>query len=430
MYIKSLELNNYRCFEHLSVNFAPDYTVLVGVNGSGKSTILDGIATALGSYVAGFDGILSNGISQDDAHLKVYELGSRVDAEAQYPVNVAAVCSVDGSEIQWRRSLHGEKGRTHIVEAKAIMDYGSALQQRIRQGDKSVVLPLIAYYGTGRLYVQKKQKKHSDSSSAFTRTTGYIDCLDSASNEKQMLRWFEQMTMIELQEGIQMPELSAVKNAMAKCFSGNDASRNAKFEYKVKTREIEVEYMNGSTKEKLPMRMLSDGVRITISMVADIAYRMALLNPQLLDRVLEETPGIVLIDEIDMHLHPEWQRRIMGDLKSVFPKVQFIVTTHAPSVLVNVKSNNVLLLDSGNVYAPNNTTYGRNVDAILREMMGVDVRPSDVVAMLREFYESLSVEDYPKAKELLENLEQILGTNDSDYIEAKVSYDIEQVPEE
>lgn len=160
MYVKSLSLKNYRCHEKLSVNFNKEYTVLVGVNGAGKSTILDAVSTALGSYIAGFDGIASNGISREDAHRKMYEMGSRVDAEEQYPVEIAAMCEFEGrADIEWSRSLHSHEGRTHISQAKTIMEYGSQLQQKVREGDKETILPLIAYYGTGRLYMQKKQKK-------------------------------------------------------------------------------------------------------------------------------------------------------------------------------------------------------------------------------------------------------------------------------
>lgn len=154
----------------------------------------DGIATALGSYLAGFDGIKSNSIYQDDAHRKMYELGSRVDAEAQYPVEIRAVGIVDEEEVPWARSLHAKDGRTHIRDAKPIMDYGTHLQNRVRAGDQSTILPLIAYYGTGRLYMQKRQKRNANMDARFTRTTGYVDCLDSASNDKLMMRWFEQMT--------------------------------------------------------------------------------------------------------------------------------------------------------------------------------------------------------------------------------------------
>lgn len=428
MHIKSLTLKNYRCYEDMSIDFNPEYTVLVGVNGAGKSTILDGLATALGSYIAGFDGVVSNGISQDDAHRKMYELGSRIDAEAQYPVEIHASGMIDGKVVDWTRSLHSPEGRTHIREAKDIMDYGSFLQKKVRAGDQMTILPLIAYYGTGRLYMQKKQKKNASDETRFTRTTGYMDCLDSASNDKLMMRWLEQMTAIQIQEGEKLPELEAVKRAMGKCFAGAGHPQDiAQFEYKMKTHEVEILYQKNGKKEKLPMKMLSDGLRSTISMVADIAYRMAVLNPQLLDDVLEGTPGIVLIDEVDMHLHPEWQKRIMEDLHYIFPKVQFIVTTHSPSVLANVKKEHIRLLEDGHVYVPENTTYGRDISAILHEMMKVEVRPEKVMKLKDEFYHMLSQENYDRAKELLEELEDILGSNDADVVQAKVSYDLELI---
>lgn len=353
MHINSLTLKNYRCYEHLNVEFNPEYCVLAGVNGAGKSTILDGVATALGSFLAGFDGVASNAISPDDAHRKMYELGSRIDAEAQYPVEISASGRAEGEEIKWTRSLHGKNGRTYISGARQIMDYGSRLQEKVRQGDKDTILPLVAYYGTGRSYMSGKVKRTVSPDVRFSRTSGYIDCLSSTLRDKLLLKWFEQMTLIQLQEGTRVPELEAVKEAMGRCFAGiENPEDTAKFEYKIKTQEIEILYQRNGRKEKLPMRLLSDGVRNTIGMIADIAYRMALLNPQLLEAVLEETPGIVLIDEVDMHLHPEWQKRIMEDLHGIFPKIQFIVTTHAPGVLVNVKREHILLLENQQIFMP------------------------------------------------------------------------------
>ena len=428
MYIKSLSLKNYRCYEKIDMEFNSEYTVLVGVNGAGKSTILDALATALGSYIAGFDGIASNGIARDDAHRKMYELGSRVDSEEQYPVEISAKCLIDEQEILWKRSLHSNDGRTHIRDAKKIMDYGMLLQDKVRAGDKGAILPFIAYYGTGRLYMQKRQKRKTDDETRFTRTTGYVDCLDSASNDKLMMRWFKQMTEIQIQEGVKIPELEVVKHAMGKCFSGAENTEDiAQFEYKMKTQEIEITYQKNGKKEKLPMRMLSDGLKITISMVADIAYRMAVLNPQLLDHILDETPGIVLIDEVDMHLHPEWQKRIMADLHYIFPKVQFIVTTHSPSVLANVTREHILLLEDGEIYMPQQATYGRDVSTILQQMMKVEVRPKKVLKIISDFYKFLSAEEYDRAKELLNELENILGSEDADVVQARVSYDLEQI---
>lgn len=100
MFLNKISLKNFRCFEEIQVDLNREYTVLVGVNGAGKSSLLDGIAVALGSYIAGFDGISSNRIQRDDAHLKMYELGSRVESEAQYPVEISASSNIGEREIK------------------------------------------------------------------------------------------------------------------------------------------------------------------------------------------------------------------------------------------------------------------------------------------------------------------------------------------
>ena len=97
--------------------------------------------------------------------------------------------------------------------------------------------------------------------------------------------------------------------------------------------------------QRHPFHELSDGYRNTLSLIADIAYRMAILNPQFLGDVTKKTPGIVLIDEVDLHLHPIWQKRILKTLKNVFPLVQFIVTTHSPSIISSARADELLILN-------------------------------------------------------------------------------------
>ena len=209
----------------------------------------------------------------------------------------------------------------------------------------------------------------------LSRQTGYVDCLNIASNEKQMMQWFEEMTYIQLQEGVKVPELEAVKKALKRCYLSVDpAVTNAEFSYNVKSKDLEITLHRGEEVSRLPVKMLSDGEKGIISLVADIAYRMALLNPDLLDRVLE-APGMVLIDEIDMHLHPSWQKKIIADLLDIFPNIQFVVTTHSPSVLANVEKEHIRVLDHYQLYDSPSATYGRSVEEILREIMHIEVRP-------------------------------------------------------
>lgn len=134
------------------------------------------------------------------------------------------------------------------------------------------------------------------------------------------------------------------------------------------------------------MDEMSDGYKNTLSMIVDIAYRMAVLNPMLGEKVFEETPGVILIDEIDLHLHPQWQQTIISDLNAIFPNIQFIVSSHAPEVINSVVKEQIRILDNGKIYMPAAQTYGRDANSILREVMNVSERPADNPGVVRIEY--------------------------------------------
>lgn len=429
MKIEKIKIQNFRCYEKTELELKNNYTVLIGINGAGKTTILDAISIALGGYISNFDGMGIHGINKNDSHYKMYELGSRIEREHQFPVKISAEGKVNNKTIKWTRSLNKENGRTTNVGAKEIITYATEIQEKVKSGNKEIILPVIAYYGTGRLWMQKREKNTKNNQENFSRLKGYIDCLDSASNEKMMLRWFEKMTYLELQEGEKVPELEAVKKSLNNAYEIIDESvEKASFNYKVKSGELEVSIKRKNrTVESLPLRIFSDGIKSTMSMIADIAYRMAILNPQLLDNVLEETSGVVLIDEIDMHLHPSWQSKIIKILVKIFPKVQFIFTTHSPSVLSNISNENILILNNLEIYKIEDKTYGRDIESIVHQVMRTEVRPQEVVDKLKEFNNLLDESKIEEAKKLLKELEEILGKNDTNMIDARISLELEEM---
>lgn len=435
MRIERLRVKNFRCFENLEIQLHPKCNVLVGINGAGKSTILDALAIALGGYLTGFDGIRSNSILPEDAHYKMFCVGSRIESQEQFPVEIYAEGTVEEKNvilnsleaiISWQRELNGKDRRTTHGNVKFIADYARALQNRVRSGDVSCILPLVAYYGTGRLWLQKRNRTKYKKGEKLNRQMGYVDCIAAESNEKQMMQWFEEMTYIQLQEGTVIAELEAVKKALCKCYLNVDSSvTDVKFAYDVRSHELEIYVYRHNEAEKFPVRMLSDGEKGIISLAADIAYRMALLNPNLLDKVLE-TPGVVLIDEIDLHLHPSWQKKIMGNLMNIFPNIQFIVTTHSPSILLNVPRENIWILNHREIYQPQDMTYGRTVEEILREVMDTNVQPDEVVGMQKEFDQAVDNGDYDSAKKILDKMKNIMGENANGIIENQIVLDVEQ----
>jgi predicted ATP-binding protein involved in virulence len=167
----------------------------------------------------------------------------------------------------------------------------------------------------------------------------------------------------------------------------------------------------------LEVNQLSDGVRNMIALVADIAYRMVRLNSGFGRDAVRQTPGLVLIDEVDMHLHPEWQQIVLSNLTAAFPKLQFVVTTHSPQVLSTVKHEQVRLLSeniAGEAVAaiPEARTYGRSNADVLEAVMAVSPEPavpeSDALNQYRALIEQGNWRS-EEAKELRRRLSAVLG---------------------
>ena len=159
MKLNKIHLKNYRCFENLEIDFHDKLTVIVGTNGSGKTSVLEGSVVALGTFFTGLNSIKDINITRKDVRLKAYSMGEAEDVQAQYPVEISAYGEVDDKKIYWKRSLNGEGGRTTKKEAKEMTEISDAYQTRLRNGDLSLILPLIAYYGTGRLWDYHREKK-------------------------------------------------------------------------------------------------------------------------------------------------------------------------------------------------------------------------------------------------------------------------------
>ena len=427
MFLKSMTLHNFRCFSDLKVNFNNRLTVLVGNNGAGKSTVLEAAAIAAGTLTSAMDGLTNYGIKKSDAHYKCFDLGSNVDVQPQFPVEITAVGTVDGQEISWVRNLNSAKGRGGLASAKEMTRVADNYQSRMRSGDKELKLPIISYYGTGRLWNQHREKKN-DIFEKNNSSNGYIDSLDGAANDKLMMKWFQKMTMQQIQRGEMIPEFTAVRMAMEQVFASIAGVSDVQVQFNLDTGDIDILYFDKDKEHvRIPLSLLSDGYKCTISLIADIAYRMAILNPQLLDKVLTETEGIVLIDEIDLHLHPSWQKRILKDLMEVFPKVQFIVSTHAPEVINSAKQESIVVLSHNTVMPAMNETYGKDANTILREVMEVSERPDDIKQLFDQLYSLLDEEAWQQAEHVLEKREEEIGSNDPEVNACRVRLELEQM---
>lgn len=435
MKLKNIKISNYRCFKEAEIDFGDYITLVVGKNGAGKTAILDAVAVSVSTFLLGIDGGISRSILKDDARYEFHDLNGTIDPQHQFPVSIESTGDcLNQQGVKWIRSLNSESGKTTIKDAGELTGLAKKAQNQIMTGDKSLVLPLISYYGTGRLYAQKKEKRNLKFLTEFKRQVGYVDCMAAESNEKLMLNWFQMQTLKSLQEQqktgiVERPLLlKTVEKAICKSYERISGARNASLVFDLDTHRLVLEFETADgDAQKFAMEEMSDGYKNTLSMIGDIAYRMAVLNPTLGDQVLEKTPGVVLIDEIDLHLHPQWQQTILNDFHAIFPEVQFIVSSHAPAVINSIPREQIRILDCGEIYMPAAQTYGRDANSILREVMQVSERPADIKNRMNLFYAYMDENNYKEADKVLSEIEVIVGTTDPDIAAARTSLDLERI---
>lgn len=416
MRIKTLTLKNFHGFVERTFDFSEQFTLMIGDNGSGKTAILDGTAVALGGFLSGISMVNSRHIRPDEIRLESFRLGNTVTVEPQFEVEIICEAKINDEDFYWERSLSSKKGKTTRKNAAQIIKYAENLQKDVSKG-KKVILPVFAYHGTGRLWAQTSDTE-DELFETGSRFLGYKNCLNPISNEKLFLKWFKKMTLISLQERNEPGEYKAVRYAIEKCLKSAKVkdieSGIVSIEYRINDEQLMVNFDDGRL---LPFRMLSDGYRNVIGMVADIAFRMAVLNPFLEENAAEETPGIVLIDELDLHLHPKWQRNIVDDLKKAFPKIQFIATTHSPFIIQSLEQGELRVLDEeikgGLVQFEN-----MSIEDVIENVMGIDLPQ----------WSQRRKEMYEVAEKYFRTLKEMKESDENKIIELKQKLDILSEP--
>lgn len=399
--LRKLQLHDYRCFDKFEIDFHPQLTVLVAENGAGKTSILDAIAVAIGPYIGAFDEALGKHFQAKDIRSsRVRETNTNEMETAPQGVRLIAhgiIPNAPGPESEnqlspqpyndtiWTRELTGTShAKTTTKGAKPLSDYGKRLQAAVRTPGAQVLLPLVAYYGTGRLWQQKKLTGAKQPRAS--RTVGYTDCLDPASSYKAFVEWFRRLSFSAKTARVVALETGQPSTGFE--FEGHIESVSAavncclaplgwkSLDYSVSREALTAQHDDFG---ELPVEQLSDGIRNMIGMVADIAFRATKLNSHLGARASKETPGIVLIDEIDMHLHPRWQQSVLQNLLQAFPLVQFIVTTHSPQVLTTVRRENVRVLTQAgtqfSAHTPDFSPLAHDAGDALAKIMGTHPRP-------------------------------------------------------
>jgi predicted ATP-binding protein involved in virulence len=414
MQIDELTITNFNGFKHRTFSFHPRFNLLVGDNATGKTSVLDALAVSIGSWFLGLRGYgKGRGILAEEVRVAAHAHLDSYTFEKQFPSRIECRGIVMGSQMEWVRELQREGGRTTAVGAKTIAEAASEAEQRVRSGD-NITLPLICTYGAERLWFEKghntRKAEKDDSRGKPSRFDGYSDCLDFTIQETALLDWIRDQTIASPPRKEDTVALAAVKRAIAACVDGAKALY---YDGRYKDLVVEIDRYGPQL-----FRNLSHGQQIMLTLVGDLAKRAAVLNPHLGHAASRDTPGVVTIDELDLHLHPNWQRRVIHDLKSTFPSLQFIATTHSPQLVGEAQPDEIWLLDDDETTTPPRS-FGIDSSRVLEEVMGAKSRNNSVEDLLTRLFRSIDKEDFYDARRILGEVEGKLGPDDPEVTRAR-----------
>lgn len=407
MYLKKVYIQNYKAIEKLDIDFKPGINLLIGDNGAGKTSVLEGIAVALGGMFVNVTGVSTKNIVKDDVRIKIKPIGdSSTTIEYCEPVSSGCTMHVsDEQEFTWNR-IKEEVSSTHTkIDDKSVCTW----MKKLTNNSESI-LPLISFQSAARAWKVKRgdfgtelKKKLDD------RRCGYIGCLDLSMDVKSIQQWCLKQEIMFSNKG-DIREYEMFKNIVAAFMKEiNELENIPMIYYSPQFKELIYKEEN----EEMPISKLSAGYQSLLWMIMDIAYRVCMLNPELESR--KQLTGIVLIDEIDMHLHPKWQWNVIEALRQTFENVQFIIATHSPIVISASKDANIVLLDNDQEVSYLPDCYGYEVEDVLRYRQESVSRPKKVESLIDEIESAIDDVDFDRASDVLEKLKVILGENNSEY---------------
>ena len=406
MRVNRLALEDFRGVRKLELLFPTDVTVLAGINGAGKSTVLDALATMLWRV-----GGLLQDKHRERRPLQANDVRNGA-SESLFMIETSGRLGKLDWGLRATRTLSRVSKRW---QAQALTVAMSALQREL-QIDPTNSIPFAVYYRTNRAVLDiplRIRKRHS-----FNQFAAFDEALDGSwSSFRLFFEWFREREDFENQERARAkhfvdPQLRAVRDALAELVPGFGDLR-------VQRQPLRMTVQKGGA--ELDVGQLSDGEKCLVAMVSDLARRLALANPASPDPLMGG--AIVLIDEIELHLHPQWQRMVIPSLQRTFPNCQFIVTTHSPQVLGSQKAEGVRLLtttDKGIEALLPSASYGRDSNQILLELMGTPDRPRGVRDDLNRLFHYLDVGDLVLARSLRRDLEQRIGPGEPEFVRADI----------
>ncbi|MFY9344568.1 MAG: AAA family ATPase [Planctomycetota bacterium] len=414
MRVDRLALEDFRGINKLDVSFPRQVTVFAGINGSGKSTVLQAIAALLWR--------VGGGLREGAREREPLQANDVRNGSPHALLVINTDWSAEGFDrVDWglrvTRVLSKAHRKLESVAVRPQANFLGVVAKQVRdrlqlEPDRSI--PLAVMYRTNRAVLDiplRIRKRH-----VFDQFSALEEALEGGwSNFRLFFEWFREREDIENEQRVRShPKrdhvLEAVRGAVSALMPGFKDLR-------VQRQPLGMHVTKDGI--DLDVAQLSDGEKCLLAMVADIARRLALANPSTKDPCC--ATGVVLIDEIELHLHPKWQRQVVPRLTKAFPNCQFILSTHSPQVLGSVRPEDVYLLgkegDAVTATKPA-ATFGRDSNEILLEVMDTEARPEDIRKRLDAMFRHIDEGNLDRARSAREALERDIGADEPEFVRA------------
>ena len=411
--ITHLELTDFRGFDTLSIDFDESLTVFIGNNGSGKTTILEAIAGNL-QYV------------KEQVQDKIQKVEQFKDSDIRIAPDIDSfktrlIFSEPSSTLDaiYYRRTKTSYGFIEINDNKEYNDTVIEATLKSWYADNKS-LEIIAYYPCQSISVENGQTVNFN---VFNVENAYDEALDGRFNFSMLNKWLIWQYSLRQERGANVFFDRIVEVIIGeKGILNDDAER--------RFNDLRVTYADKPegallfVKDDAPLlaHQLSSGEKMLFALVADIGRRLVTANPHS-KNPLKEGSGIVLIDEIDLHLHPNWQQKVVGQLQAIFPNVQFVVTTHSAEVLKGLDRKHLRIIKNGQLLSVAPYIKGRDTNSILSDAFELPERDTETEQKLSTFY-TLVQQNKEAARKILDSLKADWGEMDEEIIRAESYFEI------